>query len=108
MAGLQTSIQLQDRMSAVLNNITSSMAAMLNTFEAAQAATDKGVDAAMMDSARQGIIAATAELTQYQEELERAAEKKNTISCSAFHANNSTAFCSVNVEYYKFPFYVYE
>lgn len=76
MAGLQTSIQLQDRMSAVLNNITSSMAAMLNTFEAAQAATDKGVDAAMMDSARQGIIAATAELTQYQEELERTAEKK--------------------------------
>lgn len=76
MAGLQSSIQLQDRMSAVLNNITSSMAAMLNTFEAAQAATDKGVDAAMMDSARQGIIAATAELTQYQEELERTAEKK--------------------------------
>lgn len=76
MAGLQSSIQLQDRMSAVLNNITSSMAAMLNTFEAAQAATDKGVDAAMMDSARQGIIAATAELTQYQEELERIAEKK--------------------------------
>lgn len=76
MAGLQASIQLQDRMSAVLNNITSSMTAMLNTFEAAQAATDKGVDAAMMDSARQGIIAATTELTQYQEELERTAEKK--------------------------------
>lgn len=75
-ASIQASIQLQDRMSAVLNNITQSMSLMLNSFEAAQAVTDEGVDAAMMDSARQGIAQATAELVQYREELNRAAEKK--------------------------------
>lgn len=76
MAGLQTSIQLQDRMSVVLNNITASMTAMMNAFETAQATTDKGFNAAMMDSARQGIAQATAELMRYHEELDRTAEKR--------------------------------
>lgn len=73
MATLQASIQLQDRMSSVLNNITQSMAFMLNTFEATQAATDAGFKAAAMDSARQGIAQASAELIQYNEELRKAA-----------------------------------
>lgn len=73
MAGLQTSIQLQDRMSAVLNNITQSMSFMLSTFEQAQAATDAGLNAASMDAARQGIAEASAEMARYREEMERAA-----------------------------------
>lgn len=73
MAGLQTSIQLQDRMSAVLNNITSSMAVMLSTFEQTQVATDAGLNAASMDAARQGIAEASAEMARYREEVERAA-----------------------------------
>ncbi|WP_157803199.1 tape measure protein [Lacrimispora celerecrescens] len=73
MAGLQTSIQLQDRMSAVLNNITSSMSIMLSTFEQAQAATDAGLNAASMDAAKQGIAEASAEMARYREEVERVA-----------------------------------
>ncbi|MDR2024391.1 MAG: tape measure protein, partial [Hungatella sp.] len=73
MAGLQTSIQLQDRMSAVLNNITSSMSIMLSTFEQAQATTDAGLNAASMDAAKQGIAEASAEMARYREEIERAA-----------------------------------
>ncbi|MEY8357078.1 tape measure protein [Lachnospiraceae bacterium 54-53] len=73
MAGLQTSIQLQDRMSAILNNITSSMSIMLSTFEQAQAATDAGLNAASMDAAKQGIAEASAEMARYREEIERAA-----------------------------------
>lgn len=73
MAGLQTSIQLQDRMSAVINNITQSMLSMVSTFEAAQATANSGIDAAGWDSARQNIVQASADLAQYREELERAA-----------------------------------
>lgn len=73
MAGLQTSIQLQDRMSAVINNITQSMLSMVSTFEAAQATANSGIDAAGWDSARQNIVHASADLAQYREELERAA-----------------------------------
>lgn len=73
MAGLQTSIQLQDRMSGILNNITSSMSIMLSTFEQAQTVTDAGLNAASMDAAKQGIAEASAEMARYREEVERAA-----------------------------------
>lgn len=73
MAGLQTSIQLQDRMSAVLNNITQSMSIMLSVFEQAQAATDAGLNVASINTARQGIAEASAEMVRYREELEKAA-----------------------------------
>lgn len=73
MATLQASIQLHDRMSQALSHITQSMATMLNTFEATQTATDAGFNAAAMDSARQGIVSASAELVQYNEELRKAA-----------------------------------
>lgn len=73
MAGLQTSIQLQDRMSGILNNITQSMSIMLSTFEQAQTATDAGLNAASTDAARQGIAEASAEMVRYREEMERAA-----------------------------------
>lgn len=73
MAGLQTSIQLQDRMSAALNSITSSMSIMLSTFEQAQAVTDAGLNVASMDAAKQGIADASAEMARYREEVERAA-----------------------------------
>ncbi|WP_367569037.1 tape measure protein [Lacrimispora sp.] len=73
MAGLQTSIQLQDKMSGILNNITQSMSIMLSAFEQAQVATDAGLNAASMDAARQGIADASAEMARYREEMERAA-----------------------------------
>jgi len=72
-AGLQTSIQLQDRMSGILNNITQSMSIMLSTFEQAQAASDAGLNAASIDAARQGIAEASAEMARYREEVERVA-----------------------------------
>ena len=73
MAGLQTSIQLQDQMSGILNNITQSMSIMLSTFEQAQAASDAGLNAASIDAARQGIAEASAEMARYREEVERVA-----------------------------------
>ena len=73
MATLRASILLQDRMSAALNHITQSMSMLLNTFEATQAATDAGFNAAAVDAVRNGIAQASAELIQYNEELRRAA-----------------------------------
>lgn len=71
MAGISTSIQLQDRMSTVLNSITQSMSIMLTTFENTQTAVNSGLDSASMEAARQGISQASAELIRYHEELER-------------------------------------
>lgn len=68
---LQASIQLQDRMSGILNSITQSMSFMMNTFQAAQAHVNAGFNAAAMDQARQGIARASAELAQYNEQLQR-------------------------------------
>lgn len=71
MAGISTSIQLQDRMSSVLNSITQSMSLMLSTFEDAQAVSDKGLGAASMEAARQSVSQASAELVKYREEMEQ-------------------------------------
>lgn len=71
MAGISTSIQLQDRMSSVLNSITQSMSLMLSTFEDAQAVADKGLGAASMEATRQSVSQASAELARYREEMEQ-------------------------------------
>lgn len=73
MASIQTSIQLQDRMTATLSRITQAMSTMMSACEATQAAVDQGANAASWDSARQEIALASAEVIQYREELERAA-----------------------------------
>ena len=73
MASIQASIQLQDRMTATLSRITQAMSLMMTTCEAAQEAVDKGANTAAWNAAKQGIAQASAEVTQYREELERAA-----------------------------------
>lgn len=71
MAGISTSIQLQDRMTPVLQSITTSMNLMLNSFAAAQTAAGTAMDTAAFTAAQQEIAGASAALTQYQEELLR-------------------------------------
>lgn len=73
MATIQTSIQLQDRMTTTLSRITQAMSAMMVTCEATQTAVNRGTNATGWDSARQEIIQASAEVAQYREELERSA-----------------------------------
>lgn len=71
MAGISTSIQLQDRMTPVLQSITTSMNLMLSSFAAAQTAAGTAMDTAAFTAAQQEIAGASAALTQYQEELSR-------------------------------------
>lgn len=71
MAGIQTSIQLQDRMTATLDSITRAMSAMLTTCETTQAAVNQGANTAAWNAARQEIVQASADVIQYREELER-------------------------------------
>lgn len=71
MASIQASIQLQDQMSSVLNNITASMNIMLSSFSAAQTASNTAMDATAFQAAQNEITNASAALVQYQEELER-------------------------------------
>lgn len=72
MAGVSTSIQLNDRMTPVLQSITNSMNIMLNSFHAAQRATGTAFETAAMAEAQREIASASAELARYQEGLERA------------------------------------
>lgn len=71
MAGISTSIQIADRMTPVLQSITSSMNIMLSTFSAAETAACSAFNAASIVVAQQQIANASAELIRYQEELER-------------------------------------
>lgn len=71
MAGIQTSIQLNDRMTPILQSITASMGLMINSCYIAQSATATAFDTASMAAAQQHIASASAELIQYQEELAR-------------------------------------
>lgn len=71
MAGISTGIQLNDRMTPVLQSITNSMNIMLNSFHAAQSAANTAFDTASMAEAQREIASASTELTRYQEELER-------------------------------------
>lgn len=72
MATIQTSIQLQDRMTATLSRITQAMSTMMSMCEATHVAVDQGANAVSWNSARQEIAQASAEVIHYREELERA------------------------------------
>ena len=65
MAGIQTSIQMQDRMTATLDSITRAMSAMLTTCETTQAAVNQGADTAAWNAARQEIVQASADVALY-------------------------------------------
>lgn len=71
MAGINTAIQIDDRMSPVLSSITNAMNLMYSSFTAAQNAASVGIDAAGMEATRQAIVHASAAATAYQKQLER-------------------------------------
>lgn len=72
MAGISSSIQLADRMTPVLQSITNAMSMMVNNFSTAQTAVEAGFNPAQAVAMQQAVINASAELAQYQENLERA------------------------------------
>lgn len=71
MAGINTAIQLDDRMSPVLSSITNAMNLMYSSFTTAQNIASAGIDAAGMEATRQAIVNASAAVTAYQQQLER-------------------------------------
>lgn len=71
MAGISTSIQMADRMTPVLQSITTAMNMMVGSMTAAQTATDAGFNPAQATAMQQAVAGASAQLAQYQEELER-------------------------------------
>lgn len=71
MATIRTAIQLYDRMTPVLGNITNAMNTMLNTFQAVQTTSENAISAASWDTTAQQIYNASAAVIQYQEELDR-------------------------------------
>ena len=71
MAGISTSIQMADRMTPVLQSITTAMNMMVSSMTTAQATTDAGFNPAQATEMQQAVAGAAAQLAQYQEELER-------------------------------------
>lgn len=70
MAGISTSIQMADRMTPVLQSVTTAMNMMVSSMTAAQTATDVGFDPASAAAMQQAVAGASAQLAQYREELE--------------------------------------
>lgn len=75
MAGISTSIQLNDRMTPVLQSITSAMNLMVGSFDAAQTASATAVNTAQWTAAVDAVHNASAAVAEYQQELERAQSK---------------------------------
>lgn len=71
MAGISSSIQLADQMTPVLQSITAAMNIMVSSFNIAQTAADTSFNPAQAMAMQQAVINASAELAQYQENLER-------------------------------------
>ena len=71
MAGISSSIQLADRMTPVLQSITTAMNMMVSSYSAAQVAAEAGFNPTQAVAMQQAVASASAELIQYQEELER-------------------------------------
>lgn len=91
MATIQSSIQLQDKMTATLSRITQAMSLMMSTCEATRASVDQGANAAAWDSARQEITQASAEVIRYREELERATSVQPSAPVQPTWSDVSTA-----------------
>ena len=75
MAGISSSIQLADRMTPVLQSITTAMNMMVGSMTAAQTASDVGFNPEQALAMQLAVAGASAQLAQYQEELENV---KNT------------------------------
>lgn len=71
MAGINTAIQLDDRMSPVLTAITDAMNLMYISFSSVQNAVDSGIDTTGMEATRQAIVNASTAAAEYQEQLAR-------------------------------------
>ena len=70
MAGISSSIQLADRMTPVLQSITTAMNMMVGSMTAAQTASDVGFNPEQALAMQLAVAGASAQLAQYQEELE--------------------------------------
>ena len=71
MAGVKTSIEIQDQLSATLNRMTQAMSVMMSTFGGAQKVVEQGFDTTSVDAARNSIALAGEELQKYLEILEQ-------------------------------------
>lgn len=71
MAGINTAIQLDDRMSPVLTAITDAMNLMYISFSSVQNAVDSGIDTTGMEATRQAIVNVSTAAAEYQEQLAR-------------------------------------
>lgn len=71
MATIQATLQLEDRMSSVINQIERAMSGMMSTFVRAQAVVSQGLSTAGIDNFRTSVVQTREELEQYQEALVR-------------------------------------
>lgn len=87
MATIQTSLQLYDGMSSVLNNITSALNMTVSEFEALDNAADRDFNSASIESMRNHLNSANIELDRMQNEFR---EVDNAIQSSSSNADRFT------------------
>lgn len=90
MATISSQIQLYDRMSAPLQNITTAMNQMISSCERMQSTMSQSMDTSSIDAARGAIAQAEAQMNQLGEEIEEANNNQKNLNQS-FEGGNASA-----------------
>lgn len=82
MATIKTSIQIFDRMSAPLKNITTATNTLINSMESMQRVSAKAIDTAALQDAREQIAQASAAFEQMEQEIIQAGNSQDQFNSS--------------------------
>ena len=77
MAGISTSINLYDRVTAPINNIISAINSVCNAFDSVEQSMDGGFNADAIESARAALSAAVGEADKLGDEIAKSVQKQN-------------------------------
>lgn len=77
MAGIQTSIDMVDNISATLSQITGAMSLMTSTFQEVQGVASGPIDSVAFDGVRESILSASLAAAQFQENLDKLRQSEN-------------------------------
>jgi len=89
MATITTAIRVQDAMTPAFRSINTALNIVLNSFEAMQTASNKAIDTASIQTARQELANANVVMQQVEENARRAREVSNKMPEGFEKANNS-------------------
>lgn len=89
MASINTSINIVDRMSSPLYNITSAVEQVISTLQGVDGAINQGFDTGVIDNARRSVDQANAELDEMMENIRRNTEEQQRFNRTVQQGSNA-------------------